>query len=146
MPRSDELREHPVHRADECGWVKQRRAHGPAMHWLVGDSHGAQVLFGIGIGPLPTYIVAMGIDLIPLDIDLRHQVDIWMTYHPDARSISRVSHFIDWLRTLFDPKRYPWFGDEFIHPNELAKAHAPKLNATLLNLPILWPLSRMNVG
>jgi hypothetical protein len=21
---------------------------------------------------------------------------------------------------LFDPKRYPWFADEFIHPRELA--------------------------
>jgi hypothetical protein len=57
-----------------------------------------------------------------------------------------VSHFIDWVRTIFDPKRYPWFGDEFIHPNELAKTHAPKLNATLLDLPILWPLSRVKAG
>ena len=32
--------------------------------------------------------LAIGTDLIPLDIDIRHQVDIWMTYHPDARSIS----------------------------------------------------------
>ena len=70
---------------------------------------------------LPTYIAAIGTDLIPVDIGLRHQVDIWMTYHPDARSVRRVSHFIDWLRTLFDPKRYPWFGDEFIHPRELAE-------------------------
>lgn len=98
--------------------------------------------FGIGIGPLPTYIVAIGTDLIPIDIDFRYQVDIWMTYHPDARSISRVSHFIDWLRTLFDPKRYPWFGDEFIHPRDLAKTHAPRMNETLLNLPILRPFGR----
>ena len=25
-------------------------------------------------------------------------------------------------KTLFDPKRYPWFADEFIHPRELAGA------------------------
>lgn len=98
--------------------------------------------FGIGIGPLPTYIVAIGTDLVPLDIDLRYAVDIWMTYHPDARSISRVSHFIDWLRTLFDPKRYPWFGDAFIHPNELTEICTPKLNQTFLNLPILRPPDR----
>ncbi len=29
--------------------------------------------------------------------------------------------FIDWLRSLFDAKRYPWFGDDFIHPNNLKK-------------------------
>ena len=117
-----------------------------ALRTNVSTALARAIEFGIGIGPLPTYIVAMGIDLIPLDIDLRHQVDIWMTYHPDARSIGRVSHFIDWVRTIFDPKRYPWFGDEFIHPNELAKTHAPKLNATLLDLPILWPLSRVKAG
>lgn len=93
--------------------------------------------FGLGIGPLPTYIVAIGTDLVPVDLGVRHQVDIWMTYHPDARSTPRVSVFIDWLKTIFDAKKYPWFGDEFIHPRELAKTYAPKLNRTLLNLPIL---------
>jgi DNA-binding transcriptional LysR family regulator len=117
-----------------------------ALRTNISTAHACAIDLGIGIGALPTYIAAIGIDLIPLDIDLRHQVDIWMTYHPDARSISRVSHFIDWVRTIFDPKRYPWFGDEFIHPNELAKTHAPKLNATLLDLPMLWPLSRAKAG
>ncbi|HMK79899.1 MAG TPA: LysR family transcriptional regulator [Paraburkholderia sp.] len=93
--------------------------------------------FGIGIGPLPTYIAAIGTDLVPVDVGIRYHVDIWMTYHPDARSTPRVSVFIDWLKTLFDPKRYPWFGDAFIHPRELAKAHAPQVNSTLLNLPIV---------
>jgi DNA-binding transcriptional LysR family regulator len=93
--------------------------------------------FGIGIGPLPTYIVAIGTDLVPIDVGIRYHVDIWMTYHPDARSTPRVSVFIDWLKTLFDPKQYPWFGDAFIHPRELAQTYAPKVNATLFNLPIL---------
>jgi DNA-binding transcriptional LysR family regulator len=98
--------------------------------------------FGMGIGPLPTYVVAIGSELVPIDIGVRHEVDIWMTYHPDARSIRRVSFFIDWLRALFDPKLYPWFGDEFIHPSEFAKSSAPKLSQTLLNLPILKHPSR----
>jgi len=42
-----------------------------------------------------------------------------MTYHPDARTLRRVSLFMDWLKTLFDSKRYPWFGDKFIHPRDL---------------------------
>ncbi|MBV8837273.1 MAG: LysR family transcriptional regulator [Alphaproteobacteria bacterium] len=92
---------------------------------------------GIGIGPLPTYIAAIGTDLVAVDVGIRNHVDIWMTYHPDARSTPRVSAFIDWLKTLFDTKQYPWFGDAFIHPRELAKSYAPKLNATLLNLPIV---------
>lgn len=95
--------------------------------------------FGIGIGPLPTYVAALGSDLVPVDVGIRYHVDIWMTYHPDARSVRRVSVFIDWLRTLFDPRRYPWFGDEFIHPRDLARTGAPKPNETLLNLPIMRP-------
>jgi DNA-binding transcriptional LysR family regulator len=98
--------------------------------------------FGIGIGPLPTYIVGIGTDLIPVDLGVKYHVDIWMTYHPDARSVRRVSTFIDWLRTLFDPKRYPWFGDEFIHPRDLARDFAPKMNEQFLNTPILRPSRR----
>jgi len=80
---------------------------------------------GIGIGPLPTYITAIGIDLVPVDVGIHNHVDIWLTYHPDARSTPRVSVFIDWLRTLFDPKQYPWFGDAFIHPRELTQMSKP---------------------
>ena len=80
---------------------------------------GYAIELGLGIGPLPTYIIGLGSDLIPVDIGLRHQVDIWMTYHPDARTLRRVSLFMDWLKTLFDSKRYPWFGDKFIHPRDL---------------------------
>lgn len=93
--------------------------------------------FGMGIGPLPTYVVALGSELVPLDLGIRHQVDIWMAYHPDARSVRRVSFFIDWLRTLFDAKRYPWFGDKFIHPREFAGSDAAKFAETFLKLPIV---------
>lgn len=103
-------------------------------------THLRAVELGMGIGGIGTYLAAMGSELIPIDIDAYHHVDIWMTYHPDARSTPRVSVFIDWLKTLFDAKQYPWFGDAFIHPRELAKTHAPKLNTTLFNLPIVRSL------
>ena len=63
-----------------------------ALRTNVSTALASAIEFGIGIGPLPTYIVAIGTDLIPLDIGLRYHVDIWMTYHPDARSVRRVSH------------------------------------------------------
>jgi hypothetical protein len=62
-----------------------------------------------------------------------------MTYHPDVRSIRRVSLFVDWLKTLFDPKRYPWFGDDFIHPRDIAKRELPGIASTLMDLPVLKP-------
>jgi len=110
-----------------------------ALRTNASTAHAVAIELGIGIGGLPTYIVAIGTELIPVDIGVTHQTDIWMTYHPDARSIRRVAVFIDWLRTLFDPKLYPFFGDEFIHPRDLAPAHSPAEAKTLLNLPILNP-------
>ncbi len=91
-------------------------------------AHLHAIELGMGIGGLPTYLAVLSPELIPVDIGVRHQVDVWMSYHPDARSVRRVALFNDWLRTLFDPKRYPWFGDEFIHPRELAGLHAAQKN------------------
>ena len=69
-----------------------------------------------------------------------------MTYHPDARSIRRVALFIDWLRTVFDPRRFPWFGDEFIHPRDIARGQAPAAAEHVFNLPILNPAGRLKTG
>jgi DNA-binding transcriptional LysR family regulator len=113
-----------------------------ALRTNTSTAHAVAVDLGIGIGGLPTYIAAIGTDLIPVDIGVIHQTDIWMTYHPDARSIPRVAVFIDWLRTLFDPKRYPFFGDEFIHPRNLIGVSGPAGAEKLFNLPILNPARR----
>jgi DNA-binding transcriptional LysR family regulator len=74
---------------------------------------------GAGIGLLPTYASAIGAQVVPLDNLGRYSLDIWLTYHPDAERVGRVRRAIDWLRASFDPKRYPWFRDEFIHPRDL---------------------------
>src|ERR1043165_2172117 len=96
-----------------------------ALRTNTSTAHGRAIELGMGIGGLPTYIMALGSDLIPIDVGIKHPVDIWMTYHPDARDIQRVSLFIAWLQTLFDPKRNPWFADKFIHPNELVGREPP---------------------
>lgn len=108
-----------------------------ALRTNASTAHATAIELGMGIGPLPTYVVTLGSELVPLDLGVKYQIDIWLTYHPDARSIRRVSFFIDWLRTLFDPKRYPCFGDQFIHPRELAGEKRPQFAETLLTLPIM---------
>ena len=55
----------------------------------------------------------------PLDIDAVFPFDIWLTYHPDAARVPRVRRMIDWIIESFDPKVFPWFRDEFIHPRDL---------------------------
>jgi len=76
---------------------------------------------GAGIGALPTYAPALGAPIVPIDIGISHSMDIWMTYHPAARKIKRNVMVMDWLKQIFDPERFPWFRDEFIHPSEFVK-------------------------
>ncbi len=76
---------------------------------------------GAGIGALPTYACAVGAAVVPVDIDAHFSVDIWLTYHPAVRNNKQIALVIDWIRTIFDSQHYPWFRDEFIHPNELVK-------------------------
>jgi DNA-binding transcriptional LysR family regulator len=74
---------------------------------------------GAGIGILPNYALALGAKLVPIDAGIRHRSDIWMTYHPDLRKSERHMQVADWLRRIFDGRRFPCFGEKFIHPNEL---------------------------
>ena len=86
------------------------------------------IIKGAGIGWSPTYIHVMGPKMVPLDIDAIFPFDIWLTYHPDAARVPRVRRMIDWIVENFDPKTFPWFRDEFIHPRDLpSHYHGPPL-------------------
>jgi DNA-binding transcriptional LysR family regulator len=86
------------------------------------------IIKGAGIGWSPTYIHVMGPRMVPLDIGLVFPFDIWLTYHPDAARVPRVRRMIDWIVENFDPKVFPWFRDEFIHPRDLpGQYHGPAL-------------------
>lgn len=82
-----------------------------ANYWAVAN--------GAGIGVFPTYALALGGKLVPLDVDLRWSFDIWLSYHATSGRIPRVRQMIDWLIEAFNPAKYPWFRDEFIHPRDL---------------------------
>lgn len=108
----------------QLGFVAVRTNVSSAHYWTIAK--------GAGIGWLPTYSYAIGGRVIPLDIDpsLRFSFDIWLTYHPDANRIPRSRKTIDWIIDSFDAKEFPWFGDEFVHPNDLPTEHrgAPLVN------------------
>ena len=90
-----------------------------ALRTNVSSAHYWSIAKGGGIGVLPTYAQWIGAPLVPLDLDVHEQIDIWLTYHPDAKNIPRVSRLIDWVIQAFSPDRFPWFRDEFIHPLKL---------------------------
>jgi DNA-binding transcriptional LysR family regulator len=81
-----------------------------ANYWAVAN--------GAGIGVFPTYAGALGGKIIPLEVELPRPMDIWLSYHPGNGRIPRVRHMIDWLVEAFNPAKFPWFKDEFIHPSE----------------------------
>src|SRR3982074_1519489 len=74
---------------------------------------------GAGVGFLPTVAIALGAPLVAVDMGFSHHAELWLTYHKEFRNSDRHKVVIDWLRKIFDPKSYPCFRDEFIHPNDL---------------------------
>ena len=74
---------------------------------------------GAGMGFLPTSSVALGAPLVAVDLGVHHHADLWLTYHKEFRSSDRHKIVIEWLKKIFDPKTYPCFRDEFIHPSDL---------------------------
>ncbi|MGY8668264.1 LysR family transcriptional regulator [Bradyrhizobium sp. UFLA05-109] len=74
---------------------------------------------GAGIGFLPTVSIAIGAPVVAVDLGVSHHADLWLTYHKEFRASERHKIVVEWLKKIFDPRTYPCFRDEFIHPNEL---------------------------
>jgi DNA-binding transcriptional LysR family regulator len=107
------------------GFVAFRTNVGSAYYWALAQ--------GAGIGLLPTYACALGAPLVPLDLDIRLTVDIWMAYHAEMKRTARVGRLIEWVVQSFEPRKFPWFRDEFIHPNELQAAYHGEPLASLFS-------------
>lgn len=96
----------------QVGTVAFRTNTSSTHYWIIAR--------GAGIGMLPTYAPLLGGKVVPVDIPgTLFSQDIWLTYHPDAAKIARIRRLIDWLIEAFNPRRYPWFSDTFIHPKDM---------------------------
>jgi len=93
------------------------------MKTNVSSANYCAIANGAGIGILPTYAWALGGKIIPLEIELHRPYDIWLSYHPGSGHIPKVRHMIDWLVEAFNPAKFPWFKDEFIHPSEFKEVY-----------------------
>ena len=94
-----------------------------ALQTNVASAHLWAVAKGAGIGWLPTYTHFIGGRVVPIEPGPRFCFEIWLTYHPDVAKIARVRRVIDWVRDSFDAQKFPWFGEQFVHPNDLPKAY-----------------------
>ncbi|MFM9851700.1 MAG: LysR family transcriptional regulator [Sphingomonadaceae bacterium] len=73
---------------------------------------------GSAIAALPTFASTMSRHVVPLNLPLRLKFELWLSFRKNARGYSPVRLSIDWLRQCFNSKNYPWFADNFIHPEE----------------------------
>ncbi len=89
----------------------------------VSSAHFWSTVNGAGIGLLPTYVKALGSNLVALDIGEVHKHEIWLTYRSDAKRIARIRKTIDWIVRCFDPGKYPWFRDDLVHPSRFAEIY-----------------------
>jgi len=94
-----------------------------ALRTNVSSANYWSIAKGGGIGLLPTYAQVVDPQLVPLDVGIHETADIWLTFHPDARRIARVSRLIDWITQAFSPQKYPWFRDEFTHPSQFKELY-----------------------
>lgn len=88
---------------------------------------------GAGIGVLPSYATALRAPVFPIDMGIQNRLEIWMTYHPSIKKTPRKSIVIDWIKSIFDPQVYPWFREEFIHPNDLVDMVPEEANVNMNN-------------
>lgn len=82
-----------------------------SLYWAVANS--------VGIGPLPTYVRAISRSVQPLELPVQLRFDLWMSYARSAKASIPVRETVTWLRSCFDPVRFPWFAERFHHPSEI---------------------------
>jgi DNA-binding transcriptional LysR family regulator len=116
------VKQHGV-QLDETGYARLLGLQ--SLEGIVGISTNSSVAVlyaierGAGIGFLPTSVAGLGAPLVAVDLDINYHMDLLLIYHKEFRNSDRHKIVIDWLKKIFDPKTYPCFGDEFIHPKDL---------------------------
>lgn len=86
-------------------------------------SHYWAVVAGAGIGAMPTYARIITRRVRPVDLPVRLRFELWLSYKREARHSLPVQSVVKWLRASFDPVRYPWFSDRFVHPDNFVESH-----------------------
>jgi hypothetical protein len=66
-----------------------------------------------------------------LEADLQRLFDILLSYHPGSHAIPRIRCMIGWIIAALNPRTFPWFKDEIIHPNDLKAVYKGE---SLINL------------
>ncbi len=81
---------------------------------------------GSALAMMPSYLARYDRRLIMVDGPPLTQIRIWLVYREAMRNSARIQAVIDWIKTIFDRSRNPWFRDEFVHPRDFGDAELPR--------------------
>lgn len=74
------------------------------------------------ITALPTYLSAVTDNLMPIPVpEARTQIEFWLSYQKDVEGYKPAMDFVDWLVENFDHKKFPFFSEEFVDPQIIAR-------------------------
>ena len=115
LPTRDNLEQHSFLQSEYYGrwdgW-QQAVARGRIAHYCDNSfAYGMLVKAGQGIGLLGSYTVVEPC-VVPLEIDVRISVPLYLTALTDRLNARPVRLVFDWLSEVFGSNN-PWFGDEF---------------------------------
>ncbi|MEM9375413.1 MAG: LysR family transcriptional regulator [Pseudomonadota bacterium] len=115
-------------------WAPKTKEFRDLMDFALVTNSGAVMLEvcakGGGIALMPTYVCALGRDLIPLNLPEVAPIRFWLTYSERVRRLARAQIVIEWLRGLFHQRKTPWFRPNFIHPSSLETEEAEPQTVT----------------
>jgi DNA-binding transcriptional LysR family regulator len=86
------------------------------------SGHYWAVVNGVGVGLMPSYVSAITNRVVPVDIGFEPRRDIFLVYHRNLLRMRNARKMIGLVKDWFDPVRFPWFAEEFIHPRDFPPA------------------------
>jgi DNA-binding transcriptional LysR family regulator len=94
-----------------------------AVSMKVNSSHAlySAIAGGLGIGPMPSFTSAISKRVKPIPLALNLKFDVWLSFNGFARASQPVREAIKWIENSFDSTTYPWFSEDFIHPDEFER-------------------------
>ena len=54
------------------------------------------------------------------------QVRFYLVYREAMRESRRLRVVVDWIKSIFERSKNPWFRDEFVHPRDFGEADLPR--------------------
>ncbi len=110
-----------VYLADISQWTMTPRSGDGAVMTAVSTNLNSclaeAVRHGAGIGLLPSYMAAVDGSLVPIEVGIRYQAPLYVSYRRDDAQRWQVRSALDFLRSVvFDETAMPWFAEHYAPP------------------------------